>query len=216
MRRLVILAAIVAVLGGTAFSQDIPPLELEGDLTNGAVIAETCMNCHGSDGHSSRATTPNLAGQYEDYLKTHLWLFKTEQRINKTMNEIGADLDAQQIADVAAYWAAQPFQGKAWANLDPMLVELGNDFYASGGGGVTACARCHGDMGAGNPDRNTPRVWGAGPTYVTRALERYRLGGERTTSMHRVASKLTDADIVVLSAFLASQPWGGEVVDQAE
>lgn len=209
------LAAIAVVATASfALAQDVTPLDLEGSLANGEVVAASCMGCHGADGHSRRRNTPHLAGQHEDYLKTQLWQFKTEQRTDRTMNGIAGGLSVQEIADVASYWSSLPPQGEPWPEQDDMLVVLGGEFFASGGGGVSSCSRCHGAAGEGNAERVRPRVWGLGPDYILNALNRYRLDDvEKPTPMHRVAVNLTEADIVVLQAFLASQPWGGEEVD---
>lgn len=211
MSRVLLSLFVLAAFTTAAFALDESPLDLVGDVANGAVVAEGCIGCHGDDGHSARASTPHLAGQYEAYLKQQLWLFKTGERTSRPMNRVVEDLGAQDLADVAAYWAAQPAEAvstSAEEDLQSMFVLLGSEFFASGGGGVTACSRCHGDLGQGNPERNTPRVTGLGADYVKSALLRYRAGGvEQSTSMHRVASRLTDADIEVLADFLASQPW---------
>lgn len=214
MNRISFVAIAVIAIASFALAQDVTPLDLDGDYANGAVVAEGCIGCHGPEGHSSRSSTPHLAGQYEDYLKSQLWQFKTEQRTNRTMNRVAGDLSEQDIADVATYWSSQPSNAEPWQDLDETLVVLGGEFFASGGGGVSACSRCHGAEGQGDEERGRPRVWGQSPGYVVNALNRYRLADpENTTSMHRVAANLTDADIMVLQAFLASEAWGGEQAD---
>ncbi len=210
MSRVLLSMFVLAAFTAAAFASDESPLDLVGDVANGAVVAEGCMGCHGADGHSARASTPHLAGQYEAYLKQQLWLFKTGQRTSRPMTRVVEDLSAQDLADAAAYWAAQPADAVTTGtdDLQSMFVLLGSEFFATGGGGVTACSRCHGALGQGNAERNIPRVTGFGADYVKNALLRYREGGvEQMTSMHRVAAGLTDADIEVLSDFLASQPW---------
>lgn len=211
VRRLSLLVMSAAVFAGMALAQEATPPDVVGDISRGAVIAEGCTRCHGSDGHASRANTPHLAGQDAEYLAAQLMQFRSGDRVHGAMNRIAGELSDQQCTDVATYWSAQPAQGVSWTDVDSMFVLLGEDFYFSGGGGVAACSRCHGDVGQGNPDRDTPRVWGLTPDYVVSALERYRLGDvESPTSMHRVAARLTDADIRVLRDFLASQPWGAD------
>lgn len=217
MSRVFLSIFVLAAFASTAFAQDESPLKLVGDVANGAIVAEGCFGCHGADGHTSRANTPHLAGQYEEYLKRQLWLFQTGQRTSRPMNRVVEELSAQDLADVAAYWADRPAKAVSTSTdgLVSMYVLLGSEFYAAGGGGVSACSRCHGDLGQGNPERNIPRVTGFGAEYVANALLRYRAGGvDDMTSMHRVASRLTDTDIEVLSDFLASQPWWQETEEE--
>lgn len=113
------LAVIAAfVLFAFASAEEVTPLDLTGDATSGAVVAEGCMGCHGPDGHTARTNTPHLAGQYEEYLKAELWKFKTGQREHGAMNRIAGNLSVEEIADVAAYWASQPWGEEGSASAD--------------------------------------------------------------------------------------------------
>ena len=56
--------------------------------------------------------TPHIAGQLENFLKTQLWVFKNDLRIDPVMQPIAKGMTDQEIADAAAYWAAQPALGR--------------------------------------------------------------------------------------------------------
>ena len=49
-----------------------------------------------------------LAGQYRDYLAHALQMYRDGDRAHPLMAQQAADLTDQEIADLAAYFAAQP------------------------------------------------------------------------------------------------------------
>jgi cytochrome c553 len=92
------------------------PLVQAADIEAGKARAVTvCAACHGANGLSVRDVIPNLAGQHARYLETQLRAFKEGARKAPTptsgaamMTAIAAQLSADDIANVAAYFAAQP------------------------------------------------------------------------------------------------------------
>lgn len=80
-----------------------------GDVAAGEKKAkEVCAACHGEGG--AKPTTPDypiLAGQHEDYLKHSLTAYKTGKRKNAIMAGMATPLSKKEIADLAAYFAAQ-------------------------------------------------------------------------------------------------------------
>ncbi|MFO1319728.1 MAG: cytochrome c [Burkholderiales bacterium] len=80
-----------------------------GDLAAGEKKAkEVCAACHGDAG--AKPTTPDypvLAGQHEDYLKHSLMAYKSGKRKNAIMAGMATPLSKKEIADLAAYFAAQ-------------------------------------------------------------------------------------------------------------
>jgi cytochrome c553 len=71
-------------------------------------VATVCAACHGANGVSVSETIPNLAGQRAAYLEAQLKALKEGARKNPMMNAIAAQLSAQDMADVAAYFASLP------------------------------------------------------------------------------------------------------------
>ena len=65
-----------------------------------------CQACHGLDGLSKNPEAPNLAGQIEGYLVKALTEYRSGERKNETMNIVAKELSDQDMADVAAYYAA--------------------------------------------------------------------------------------------------------------
>jgi cytochrome c553 len=87
----------------------IAPVSQAADLEAGkAKVATVCAACHGATGVSVSDTIPNLAAQRAGYLEAQLKVLKDGTRKNPVMNAIAAQLSPTDIANVAAYFAAQP------------------------------------------------------------------------------------------------------------
>jgi cytochrome c553 len=79
------------------------------DMAAGAAKAkEVCAACHGMDGNSQVPDYPKIGGQYEDYLAKALRDYKSGARKNPIMAGFAGALSAQDIRNLAAYYAAQP------------------------------------------------------------------------------------------------------------
>ena len=78
-----------------------------GDPAAGQAKSATCVACHGADGNSPDPQNPILAGQYADYLIHALKAYQDGSRQNAIMNGFAAGLSAQDIRDLAAFYASQ-------------------------------------------------------------------------------------------------------------
>lgn len=78
-----------------------------GDPQAGAEKAQACFACHGEDGGSQNPAWPRIGGQYADYLLHTLRAYKSGDRENAVMAGQVANLTEQDMADLAAYFAAQ-------------------------------------------------------------------------------------------------------------
>ncbi|HHM06533.1 MAG TPA: c-type cytochrome [Gammaproteobacteria bacterium] len=74
-----------------------------GDAAAGRAKAKACAACHGLDGKGRI----HLAGKNADYLAAQLHAFKRGQRKSPMMNTLAGKLSDEDIADLAAYFAAQ-------------------------------------------------------------------------------------------------------------
>lgn len=79
-----------------------------GDIAAGKAKAAACVACHGEDGNSASAAFPRIAGQHADYLEHALASYANGERENAIMAGFAAPLSAQDRADLAAWFAAQP------------------------------------------------------------------------------------------------------------
>jgi cytochrome c553 len=76
------------------------------DVAAGRRKAVQCQTCHGLDGLSKLPEAPHLAGQPERYLVKSLEEYRTGARKNDMMTLVVKNLSDQDIADLAAYYAA--------------------------------------------------------------------------------------------------------------
>src|SRR5438270_12880005 len=103
-------AAALAVVG--AFVAGSPAVgAAEPDVLPGSKKAEYCAGCHGADGNSELTDYPILAGQTTRYSYLQLKDYKSGRRKDEMMNPVAAQLEKQDMVDLAAYYAAQRPKG---------------------------------------------------------------------------------------------------------
>ena len=83
-----------------------------GDVAAGRRKALQCQTCHGLDGLSKLPEAPHLAGQPERYLVKSLEEYRRGSRSNEMMTIVVKELSDQDIADLAAYYAAIEISAK--------------------------------------------------------------------------------------------------------
>ena len=88
-----------------------------------------CAACHGANGVSVNETTPNIAAQRAGYLEAQLKAYKDGSRKlpgatspTAIMSAIATQLSAEDIANVAAYFASLP--GAAPGAKSPLLPDI--------------------------------------------------------------------------------------------
>src|SRR5690349_11407099 len=109
----------------------VAPFAQAADIEAGKARAATvCAACHGANGQSVSDTIPNLAAQRAGYLEAQLKAFKdgTRKAASATsptaiMNAIATQLSADDIANVAAYFASQPGATGAKSALLPNVAK---------------------------------------------------------------------------------------------
>jgi cytochrome c553 len=110
----------------------VPASSQAGDADAGKDISSACSACHGPYGLSDSEQYPNLAGQKETYLIKQLQAFQTGQRINTTMQAIAGPLNAQNIDDLAAYFAGNtilPSYSSESRKVEMPFVKTPTDYY---------------------------------------------------------------------------------------
>jgi cytochrome c553 len=68
---------------------------------------EICLACHGTNGVGITADYPTISGQHRDYLQRALTDYKKGGRKNAIMAGMAASLTAEDIEQLAAYYAGQ-------------------------------------------------------------------------------------------------------------
>jgi len=163
-----------------------------GDVAAGQSKSGSCVACHGQTGNSSVPSFPKIAGQNERYLLKQLKniqcgeLTAEAQKASKCMARpiaqmtgLLANYDDQDLADIAAYFAAQEPAG-GQANSDKELLAKGAEIYSAGirSKGVAACAACHSPTGKGNAPAGFPRLSGQHSDYTVAQLKAFRAGAD--------------------------------------
>ena len=194
------------------------------DKLAGGVLAQkgsagipACLACHGPNGEGQAAAGfPRLAGQHQAYLVKQLQAFANGQRKNAQMDPIAGALSAQQITDVAEYYASLP-GWKPSANpvaSTPQTV-LGYTLATSGNWrvGMPACFACHGEGGAGVAP-HFPALAGQISTYTRTQLKAWQAGARGNDPqglMKSVAIKMSDEEISAVSLYLENPTANGKV-----
>ena len=168
-----------------------------------AKVQEVCVACHGEQGVSVSPEYPHLAGQSGAAIYKQLNDYRTGSRTHQLMTDIAKALDEATLADVAAYYAAQPKR-----NPDPRtlaesamaivrLVELGDPSR-----NIPPCAACH-RPGSGGPIE-TPILAEQRDEYLALQLKLYASGERRNDvygRMRAIAAKLTPTEINGLAGY---------------
>lgn len=196
LKSVVIVAGLAGSMGASA----------AGNVEAGKAASATCAGCHGVDGNSMLANFPKLAGQGEKYLLKQMNDIKSGKRPVVEMTGLLDTMSAQDLENVAAYFAAQtgtPGQAKA------DLVEKGEVLYRKGNPATSmaACTACHGPAGAGIDLAAFPALAGQHADYIAAQLKKFR-SGERsndgdTRMMRDVAARMNDKEIEAVASYIS-------------
>ncbi len=190
-------AMAAAIAASLAFAQ--------GDAAAGEAKSALCATCHGPDGNSELAINPKIAGQNARYIIKQLQDFKSGARPGPIMTAMVINLSDEDIADLAAYYAAQ---APTLLGADPESVELAESLYRAGNQElqVAACSACHSPTGTGNAPAGFPSLGGQHPEYSLQQLKDFRSGARANDPggmMRVVTERLTDPELEALASFLA-------------
>jgi cytochrome c553 len=168
-----------------------------------AKAQEVCVACHGEQGVSAAPENPHLAGQSGAAIYKQLNDYRTGSRTHQQMTDIAKALDETTLADVAAYYAAQPKRNPNPHTLGESpaaivrLVELGDPSR-----NIPPCASCH-RPGSGGPVE-TPILAEQGKDYIVRQLKLYASGERRNDvygRMRIIAAQLGANEIDGLATY---------------
>jgi len=176
----------------------------QADAKAGADKAELCESCHGTLPGGVESTRPNLRGQLATYLYKQLQDYKTGVRANDVMQGVTETLKDQDMADIAAFYAAEPVPAKAASASVPEHIEqLVND--GDPKRILTPCKVCHGGSGQGQPLDN-PALAGQPASYLEQTLLAYKSGARKNDNfgrMRTLAARLSDEEIKGLAGYFA-------------
>ena len=178
----------------------------QGNAAAGEGKAAVCGACHGIAGQSTTGANPKLAGQNARYLMKQMHDIKNGDRTVLLMTGLLNNSSDQDIADIAAYYAAQE---TTLEGADPALLELGESIYKAGIASlnVAACSACHSPTGQGNPQAGFPALGGQHSEYTSNQLKSFRSGDRandgNSMPMRIMSERLTDKEIEALSSYIS-------------
>jgi cytochrome c553 len=197
-----------------AWSQDV-----KADVPAGESKAAMCIGCHGIPGYQSSFPevhkVPMISGQDSKFIVAALNGYAKGERKHPTMRAIAGSLSAQDMADLAAFYAQQPKDVAAVpATLDkpskPVdeLLQKGN------------CASCHGANLSKPVLEGSPKIAGQHADYLYVALKAYQVSGNPQVGrgnavMGGIAKQFTHEELRQLSDYLATLPGELRVVPQS-
>ena len=199
-----LLVSLLLTLGVTGIAQ-AAGTALVGDAAAGQAKTAVCGACHGPDGNSMAPNFPKLAGQGDRYLLKQLHEIKDGKRQVLEMTGLLANLNDQDLADIAAYYSSQ--KGSVGA-ADPALVAQGEALFRGGNleKGMPACIGCHSPDGQGLAAAGFPHLGGQHASYIETQLTDFR-EGDRTNDgdsmiMRGIAAKMSNKDIKALASYI--------------
>lgn len=215
---------VIVGLGlGSMASAQSPSGTHAPDPKRGAVIAAQgtaagapgCAQCHAFNGASDGSGAfPRIAGQSSHYLAKELRDFSSDVRVNAIMTPIAKALTPDDIADVAAYYAALHPPFLPLRNPDPTLVKLGEQLAKVGSAerGIQACDNCHGPGGVGEPPA-IPYLAGQYAPYIALELRMWQRGFRKNSpnQMAQVAKLLDEQEIAEVAAYYQQVRGSAEV-----
>ncbi|HEV3350604.1 MAG TPA: c-type cytochrome [Methylomirabilota bacterium] len=168
------------------------------DLEAGRRKAQVCAGCHGPDGNATIPGTPSLAGQPVYFTHWQLIKYRDGRRKDPQMSPLAEKLDDADMADLAAFYAAQPPRARP-ASPDAARVAAGRRLAET-----HHCTSCHRPGLTGQ--QQAARLAGQDFDYLLRLLRGFKAktAADLDGTMTVAAQPLQDDEIVSLVHFLVS------------
>jgi cytochrome c553 len=160
--------------------------------------AQVCAACHGPDGNATIPGTPSLAGQPVFFTHWQLIKYRDGRRKDPQMSPLAEKLDDTDMADLAAFYAAQPPRARP-AATDAARVAAGRQLAE-----LHHCTSCHRSGLTGQ--QQAARLAGQDFDYLLRLLRGFkaRTASDLDGTMTVATQPLQDDEIVSLVHFLVS------------
>lgn len=181
-----------------------PALTLKGDPARGKVAFEACVGCHRKDASGRSAEPiPRLSGQHASVIIKQVSDIRVGLRLNPPMKPFvdGEAMNAQTLADLAAYLQALPMAGNLGKGPGTG-VDRGKALFERD------CVACHGAQGEGLPTAFHPMVAAQHYRYLLRELVLIRDGarGNSNPAMAQLVKTYPQADLEAVADFMSQMP----------
>jgi cytochrome c553 len=215
-----VLVLIAGVVPLRSLAGDIVEEELDSALRDRpsllhgqALFDDTCIACHGPDGGGQpNGRVPAIAAQSSQFLIRQLVDYRHGRRLDPRMEHSTGRhrlVDAQDIADVAAYVSQLPPTRAADVGAGNHLPEAKSMY-------ERACVPCHGDSAAGDASSAVPRLAGQHFGYLVRQMHNATAGrgGQRRMFPREHAmllQRFDDAELIDLADYLSRLGRAGDL-----
>lgn len=195
-------AAAAAPSSWVAWTAESRALVAGGNAQRGQQLAERCASCHGAQGVSATPGYPHLAGQLATYIYKQLKDYRNGSRAQAMMAAFVANLEDQNMADLAAWYASLPLPT---SDAPPVRDRAALSLVSKGDGRrlVPPCASCHGARGEGAVV-DVPALAGQNAQYLETTLRAYQ-SGQRANDvyarMRAMSRQLRDEEIAELARY---------------
>lgn len=186
--------AVSIPVSQVSWDPDVMRILASGNTRRGAALAaQTCAACHGEKG-LSQTNIPSLAGQSPYAIYKQLHDYRTGARAHPQMTGVAKALAVNDLAAVAAYFAAASKEYTAIGARD-LVGEAQIERLAHEGDSrrrIPACLSCHVN-GVGGPIE-TPVIIGQSREYMIAQLNAYADGTRKNDvygRMRDISRKLT-------------------------
>jgi cytochrome c553 len=219
----ILFAGSLVLLAGDSAPDRIPSLVAwtpetiaaasSGDAFQGMLLAKRCDHCHGSEGFSPVASTPNLAGMDKLAVWKQLEDFRTHKRLSHAMDPIAESLSPRDEADVVAYFSKLPVFTDPQDNRifpqarpEPARAAVASRLVSFGDGerGIPPCQACHGPV-AYRP--GVPSLATQNASYVLNQLEAFAnrsRSNDINMPMRTIAALLTEEERQAIADYYGS------------
>ncbi|KTD63173.1 cytochrome c4 [Legionella santicrucis] len=175
------------------------------DSTSATNKTIVCTACHGQQGNSTNPEWPNIAGQHPKYFLKQLKDMRDSSLRNApTMNALVSTLSAQDMDDLAAYYAKMPL---AQGSTPEHFLKRGEQIYRGGDFAkkITACIACHGPKGTGNAQAGFPVLSGQHAAYTVLQLNAFKEGKRKNDLNHimqDISSRMSQDDMEAVAHYI--------------
>jgi cytochrome c553 len=196
-----------------AWTDDTIKTVSNGNALQGLLLAKRCEHCHGSEGFSASAATPNLAGMDKLVTWKQMQDFLAHKRSSRVMEPIAASLSQRDIADLAVFYSMLPAYADPQDNrsFPETSSELSHSSVAArliiagdGSRGIPPCQACHGPVAYRT---GAPSLAAQNADYIFAQLEAFAAGARANDinlPMRTIASLLTSDERRALADYYGS------------
>jgi cytochrome c553 len=173
----------------------------------------SCTACHGERGQGTPQSGffPRLAGKPAGYLARQIQNFQDGLRKYAPMEYTVRGLSPDYMHEIASYFAAQqvPYERSPVPRVAATAMHRGEVLATRGDAArkLPACAACHG-TGLTGVEPDIPGLVGLPYDYISAQLGSWRTHTRAMVApdcMATIASRLSEADITAVSAWLATR-----------